>query len=111
VGVLQRFPLSVEVGLTTLEPGLMGAQDLKLATKGDVVQLFPLQQLSLPLLQLPLQPFYISHSLVDLACAHGEVLLFLDDGVGPGLDRCVQLLHVSKGPLGVGVALGDGLHL
>jgi hypothetical protein len=54
VGVLQRFLLSVEVGLTTLKPGLVGALDLELATKGDVVQLFPLQQLSLLLLQLPL---------------------------------------------------------
>jgi hypothetical protein len=38
----------------TLEAGLASAQDLELTTKGDVVQLFPLQQLSLPLLQLPL---------------------------------------------------------
>jgi hypothetical protein len=44
-------------------------------------------------------------------CAHGEALLLLDDGAGTGLSRCVQLLRVGKGPHGVGVALGDGLHL
>jgi hypothetical protein len=42
---------------------------------------------------------------------HSEVLLLLDDGAGPGLGRCVQLLRVDKGPLGVGITVGDGLHL
>jgi hypothetical protein len=42
---------------------------------------------------------------------HGEVLLLLDDSASPGLSRCVQLLCVGKGPLEVGVTLGDGLHL
>jgi hypothetical protein len=37
-----------------LEPGLTGASDLELVMEGDVVQLFPHQQQSLPLLQLPL---------------------------------------------------------
>jgi hypothetical protein len=85
--------------------------------EGDVVQLFPLLQLPLlllqplSLLQLPLQLLHLPHLLVDLVCVHGEVLLLLDDGVDPGLGRCIQLLHVGKGPLGVGVALSDGLHL
>jgi hypothetical protein len=35
----------------------------------------------------------------------------LDDGAGLSLGRCIQLLHVGKGPLGVSVVLGDGLHL
>jgi hypothetical protein len=35
----------------------------------------------------------------------------LDDGISPGLGQCVQLMRVSKGPLGVDVMLGDGLHL
>jgi hypothetical protein len=72
-----------------IEAGLTGAQDLELAAKGDVIQLFPLQQLSLPLLQLPLQLFHLPRPLVDLACAHGKVLFLLDDGAGPGLGRCV----------------------
>jgi hypothetical protein len=44
LGVLQGFALPVEVGLTTLEGGLVGAQDLELTTECDVVQLFLLQQ-------------------------------------------------------------------
>jgi hypothetical protein len=36
-GVLQSFLLPLEVGLTTLEAGLAGAQDLKLAAEGDVI--------------------------------------------------------------------------
>jgi hypothetical protein len=87
-----------------LEGGLTGAQDLKLAMEGDVVQLFRL-------LQLPLQLLHISRPLVDLACMHGEFLLLLDDGAGLGLGRCVELLRIGKGPLGLGVVLGDGLHL
>jgi hypothetical protein len=84
---------------------------LKAGPAGDVVQLFPLQQLSLLLLQLPLQLFHLSRPLVDLACTHGEVLPLLDDGAGPSLHRCVQLLRVGKGPLGVSIVLSDGLHL
>jgi hypothetical protein len=42
VGFLQSFPLPVEVGLTMLECGLAGAQDLELTTERDVVQLFPI---------------------------------------------------------------------
>jgi hypothetical protein len=53
-GVLQSFPLPLEVGLTMLEANLTGAQDLELATEGDVLQLFPLLQLPLLLLQLSL---------------------------------------------------------
>jgi hypothetical protein len=53
-GVLQSFPLPLKVGLTTLEANLTGAQDLELATEGDVFQLFPLLQLPLLLLQLSL---------------------------------------------------------
>jgi hypothetical protein len=83
--ILQSFSLLVEVGLTTLEGGLTGAQDLELAIECDGVQLFLLQQSSLPLQQLPLQLFHISRPLVDLACAHGEAVLLLDDGTGPGL--------------------------
>jgi hypothetical protein len=62
-------------------------------------------------MQLPLQLFQLPCPLVDLAHAHGKALLLLDDGAGLGLGQCIQLLHISKGPLGVGVALGDGLHL
>jgi hypothetical protein len=86
--------------------------------EGDVVQLFPLLQLPLPLLQLhfsllqlPLQLFHLPCLLVDLVCVHGEVLFLLYDSAGPGLGRCIQLLRVRKGLLGVGVVLGDGLHL
>jgi hypothetical protein len=71
----------------------------------------PLLQLPLSLLQQPLQLFHLPHSLVDLTCAHSKVLLLLDDGVGLGLDRCIQLPRIGKGPLGVSVTLGDGLHL
>jgi hypothetical protein len=46
-GILQSFLLPVEVGLTTLEGGLTGTQDLELTTKCDVVQLLPLLQLPL----------------------------------------------------------------
>jgi hypothetical protein len=56
-----------------------------------------LLQLPLSLLQLPLQLLHLPHPLVDLAWTHDEVLLLLDDGAGPGLNRCVQLLRVSKG--------------
>jgi hypothetical protein len=80
-------------------------------TEHDVVQLFPLQQPPLPLQQLPLQLLHIPLPLVDLAHTHGEVLLLLDDSAGPGLGRCVQLVHVGKGPLGVDVTLVDGPHL
>jgi hypothetical protein len=37
-----------------VKAGLASAQDLELAAKGGVVQLFSLLQLPLPLLQLPL---------------------------------------------------------
>jgi hypothetical protein len=77
VGVSQSFPLLVKVDLVTVEGGLASAQDLKLATERDVVQLLPLQQ-------LPLQLLHISRRLVDLARARDEVLL-LDDGASPGL--------------------------
>jgi hypothetical protein len=53
-GVLQSFLFPFGVGLMMLEASLMAAQDLKLTTEGDVVLLFPLKQLSLLLLQLPL---------------------------------------------------------
>jgi hypothetical protein len=104
MGVLQSFLLLLEVGLTMVKVGLVGAQGLELAPEGDVVQL-------LPLLQQPLQLFHLPHLLVDLAYAHSKVLLPLDDGAGRGHGRCVQLLRIGKGPLGVSVALADGLHL
>jgi hypothetical protein len=98
--------------------GLAGAQDLELTTEGDVVQLLPLLQLPLPLLQLPLlllqlplQLLHLPRPLVDPTFAHGEVLLLLDDGAGPSLGQCVQLLRISKGLLGVSIVLGDGLRL
>jgi hypothetical protein len=49
--VLQSFQLPLEVGLMMVEAALTGAQDLELATEGDVVQLLPLLQLALLLLQ------------------------------------------------------------
>jgi hypothetical protein len=42
--VLQSLLLSFEVGLTTVEAGLVGAQDLELSPEGDGVQLLPLLQ-------------------------------------------------------------------
>jgi hypothetical protein len=45
-GILQSFLLPFEVGITTIEAGLMGTQDLELAAEGDVIQLFPCLQLS-----------------------------------------------------------------
>jgi hypothetical protein len=102
--VLQSLLLSLKVGITTVEAGLAGAQGLKLSPEGDVVQL-------LPLLQQPLQLFHLLLPLVDLACTHSKLLLLLGDGAGPSLGRCVQLPRIGKGPLRVGVALGDGLHL
>jgi hypothetical protein len=103
-GVLQSFLLLLEVGLTAVEASLTGAQNLKLSPEGDVVQL-------LPLLQQPLQLFHLPLLLVDLACTHSKVLLLLGDGAGPSLSRCVQLPRIGKGPSGVDVTLGDGLHL
>jgi hypothetical protein len=103
-GVLYSFSLPLEVGLTTVETDLAGAQDLELTAEGDVIQLFPL-------LQLPLQFLHLPRPLVDLVSAHDKVLLLLDDGAGLCLGRCVQLLCIGKGPLGVRVALGYGLHL
>jgi hypothetical protein len=76
-----------------VEAGLAGAQGLELSPEGDVVQL-------LPLLQQPLQLFHLLLPLVDLACTHSKLLLLLCDGAGQ-----------SKGPPGIGVTLGDGLHL
>jgi hypothetical protein len=102
--VLQSFLLPLEVGLTAVEAGLAGAQGLKLSPEGDVVQL-------LPPLQQPLQLFLLPLLLVDLACTHNKVLLLLGDGAVSSLGRCVQLPCIGKGPLGVGVTLGDGLHL
>jgi hypothetical protein len=65
IGVLQSFPLPLGVGLTTVDVGLTGAQDLELTAEGDVIQLLPLLQLALPLLQLPLsllqQPLQLFH--------------------------------------------------
>jgi hypothetical protein len=87
-----------------VEAGLAGAQDLELSPKGDVVPL-------LPLLQQPLQLFHLPLSLVDLSCTHSKVLPLLGDGVGLSLGRGVQLPCIGKGPPGVGVTLGDGLHL
>jgi hypothetical protein len=102
----------------TFEDSLVGAQDLKLMAEGDVIQLLPLLQMPLPLLQLPLsllqQPLQLLHLLrllVDLSCGHGEVLLQLDDGAGPSFGRCMHLLRIGKGLLGVSVALGDSLHV
>jgi hypothetical protein len=95
-GVLQTFTLPVKLGLATVEAGLAGTQSLKLATERDIVQLLPLQQ-------LPLQLFHLTRPLVDLACAHGKVLLLLDDDVGPGLGRSVQLLRIGECVPGVGV--------
>jgi hypothetical protein len=40
-----------------------------------------------------------------------EVLLLLGDGAGLSLGRCIQLPRIDKGPPGVDVTLGDGLHL
>jgi hypothetical protein len=76
-----------------VEAGLVGAQGLELSPEGDVVQL-------LPLLQQPLQLFHLLLPLVDLACTRSKLLLLLCDGAGQ-----------SKGPPGIGVTLGDGLHL
>jgi hypothetical protein len=104
MSVLQSFLLPLEVGLTAVEAGLTSAQGLELTPEGDFVQL-------LPLLQQPLQLFHLPRPLVDLACAHSKVLLRLDDGTGPGLNRIIQLLHIGKGLLGVDVKLDDGLHL
>jgi hypothetical protein len=87
-----------------VEASLAGAQDLELSLEGDVVQL-------LPLLLQPLQLFHLPLPLVDLACAHSKVLLLLGDGTGPSLGRCVQPPRIGKGSPGVGVTLGDGLHL
>jgi hypothetical protein len=102
--VLQSLLLSLEVDLTAVEAGLTGAQDLELSPDGDVVQL-------LPLLQQPLQLFHLLLPLVDLACMRSKLLLLLGDSAGPSLDRCVQLPCIGKGPPGVSVTLGDGLHL
>jgi hypothetical protein len=102
--VLQSLLLSLKVGLTTVEAGLTGAQGLRLSPAGDVVQL-------LPLLQQPLQLFCLQLPLVDLVCMRNKLLLLLGDGVGPSLGRCIQLPRIGKGPPGVGVTLGDGLHL
>jgi hypothetical protein len=70
--------LLLKVGLTAVEAGLAGAQDLELSPEGDVVQL-------LPLLQQPLQLFHLPLLLVDLACARSKVLLLLGDGAGLSL--------------------------
>jgi hypothetical protein len=102
--ILQSLLLSLEVGLTAIEAGLTGAQGLKLSPKGDVVQL-------LPLLQQPIQLFRLQLLLVDLACTRSKLLLLFGDNAGSSLDRCVQLPRISKGPPGVDVTLGDGLHL
>jgi hypothetical protein len=95
-GVLQTFTLPVKLSLVTVEAGLAGTQSLKLATERDIVQLLPLQQ-------LPLQLFHLTRPLVDLACAHGKVLLLLDADVGRGLGRSVQLLRIGECVPGVGV--------
>jgi hypothetical protein len=79
-----------------VEAGLVGTQSLELAAERDLVQLLPLQQ-------LPLQLFHLTRPLVDLACARGKVLLLLDDDVGPGLGRSVQLLCIGECVPGVGV--------
>jgi hypothetical protein len=42
--VLQSLLLSLEVGLTAVEAGLVGAQGLEISSEGDVVQLLPLLQ-------------------------------------------------------------------
>jgi hypothetical protein len=42
---------------------------------------------------------------------HSKVLLLLGDGAGLSLSRCIQLPRIIKGPPGVDVTLGDGLHL
>jgi hypothetical protein len=102
--VLQSLLFSLEVGLTTVEAGLMGAQGLELSPEGDVIQL-------LPLLQQPLQLFHLLLPLVDLACTRNKLLLLLGDGAGPNLVQCVELPRIGKGPPGVGVTLGDGLHM
>jgi hypothetical protein len=86
-----------------VEAGLMGAQDLELSSEGDVVQLLPLLQ--------PLQLFHLLLPLVDLACTRSKLFLLLGDGAGPSLSQCVQLPCINKGPPGVGVMLGNGLHL
>jgi hypothetical protein len=44
-------------------------------------------------------------------CTRSKLLLLLGDGVGPSLGRCVQLPRIGKGPPGIGITLGDGLHL
>jgi hypothetical protein len=102
--VLQSLLLSLKVSLTAVEAGLVGAQGLELSLEGDVVQL-------LPLLQQPLQLFCLLLLLVDLACTRSKLLLLLGDGADPSLGQCVQLPRISKGPPGIDVTLGDGLHL
>jgi hypothetical protein len=95
-GVLQTFMLPVKLSLATVEARLVGTQSLKLAAERDIIQLLPLQQ-------LPLQLFHLTRPLVDLASARGKVLLLLDDDVGPGLGRSVQLLRISECAPGVDV--------
>jgi hypothetical protein len=102
--ILQSLLLSLEVGHTAVEAGLTGAKDLELSPEGDVTQL-------LSFLQQPLQLFHLLLPLVDLACTRNKLLLLLGDGAGLSLGRCVQLSRIGKGPPGVGVTLGDGLHL
>jgi hypothetical protein len=102
--VLQSLLLSLEVGLTVVEARLAGAQGLELSSEGVVIQL-------LPLLQQPLQLFHLLLPLVDLVCTCNKLLLLLGDDAGPSLGRCVQLPRIGKVPPGVGVTLGDGLHL
>jgi hypothetical protein len=102
--VLQSLLLLLKVSLTAAEAGLVSAQDLELSPEGDVIQL-------LPLLQQPLQLFHLLLPLVDLACTRSKLLLLLGDGASSSLGRSVQLPSISNGPPGVGVMLGDGLHL
>jgi hypothetical protein len=82
----------------------MGTQSLKLAAERDIIQLLLLQQ-------LPLQLFHLTRPLVDLACARSKFLLLLDDDIGPGLGRSVQLLRISECTPGVDVTQFDSLRL
>jgi hypothetical protein len=103
-GVLQTFMLPVKLGLAPVEAGLTGTQSLELAVERDLIQLLTLQQ-------PPLQLFHLARPLVDLACAHGKILLLLDDDGGAGLGRSVQLLRIGECAPGVGVAQFNGLCL
>jgi hypothetical protein len=108
MSILYRWAFSVGIPFCShsraVKAGLTGAQGLELTPEGDVVQL-------LLLLEQPLQLFHLPLPLVNLVFTYSKVLLLLGGGAGPSLGRCIQLLCIRKGSPGVGVMLGDVLHL